>query len=313
MNKLSVIIPCYKARETIAKTLHSIAMQTISDSVEVIIVNDCDGLNYNYTIDTASFGDLHIKYVVREKNGGCGAARNTGIQEASADYLCFIDSDDMFANPLALEVMYNRIVMEKADVLTSVFESEMRLADGVAVRKMKHQVTWTHGKMYRKQFLIDNNISFKEELRLNEDVEFNQMVLDLGAKTCEIPMTTLLWRDNPKSITHQSLYNNKKSFVEAVTVYLQDCAGRKMDRQKIVLRTLQNLVVCYQYHTLVVDECLENEDDYLQTCKKYWELAEPIVNNVDDDYFTKVYCTIMKDFKIVPVVSFTQFLKLIQE
>lgn len=313
MNKLSVIIPCYKARETIAKTLHSIAMQTISDNVEVIIVNDCDGLNYNYTIDTASFGDLHIKYVVRDKNGGCGAARNTGIREATTPYVCFIDSDDMFVNPLALEIMYNRIVAEKADVLNSVFESEMRFSNGVAIKKMERQVTWVHSKLYRKQFLLDNNLFFKEELRLNEDVEFNQMVLDLGAKVCEIPMVTSLWRDNPNSVTHESLYKNKKSYVEAVTVYLQDCAGRKMDSSKVVLRTLQNLVVCYQYYTIIINDTPEMENDYLQACRTYWKLTEPIVNNVDDDYFTKVYCAIMKEFNAVPVIGFTQFLKLIQE
>ena len=80
MPKVSVIIPCYKAKETIAKTLHSIAMQTISEEIEVIIVNDCDCLDYHSIIDTARFGDLDIKFVVREKNGGCGAARNTGIE-----------------------------------------------------------------------------------------------------------------------------------------------------------------------------------------------------------------------------------------
>lgn len=311
MNKLSVIIPCYKARETIAKTLHSIAMQSIVDEVEVIVVNDADKLDYSEIL--SQFLDLNIKYVAREKNGGCGAARNSGVQEATTPFICFIDSDDTFSHSLALEIMYNRIVAEKADLLTSVFESEMRFADGVAIRKMERQVTWTHSKLYRKQFLLDNNIFFKEELRLNEDVEFNQIVLDLGAKVCEIPMTTLLWRDNPNSVTHESLYKNKKSYVEAVTVYLQDCAGREMDRSKVVLRTLQNLVVCFQYYTIVINDTPEMENDYLQACRTYWKLAEPIVNDVDDDYFTKVYCPIMKGFNAVPVIGFTQFLKLIQE
>lgn len=311
MNKLSVIIPLYHGVSTIAKTLHSIAIQSIAYEAEVIVVNDADGLDYSNIL--GRFPDLRIKYVTNPENRGCAGARNTGIREATTSYICFIDSDDVFSHPLALEVMYNRIVAEKADILVSVFESEMRFADGVAVRKMQKQITWTHGKMYRKQFLIDNNIFFKEELRLNEDVEFNQMVLDLGAKVCEIPMTTLLWRDNPNSVTHESLYKNKKSYVEAVTVYLQDCIGRKMDNSKVVLRTLQNLVVCYQYYTIVMDDTPEMENDYLQACRTYWKLAEPIVNDVDDDYFTKVYCPIMKGFNAVPVIGFTQFLKLIQE
>lgn len=311
MSKIDVIIPTYNALNTISCTLHSIAMQSISSEITVIIANDADGLDYQNIVER--FPELNIKYVANEVNKGCGGARNLGIKNGTSEYICFIDSDDQFAHPLALELMYNKIKQENADVLMSVFESEMRFSNGVAIKKMERQVTWVHSKLFRRQFLIDNNIFFKEELRLNEDMEFNQIVLDLGAKVCEIPMTTLLWRDNPNSVTHESLYKNKKSYVEAVTVYLQDCAGRKMDSSKVVLRTLQNLVVCYQYYTIVMDDTPEMENDYLQACHTYWKLAEPIVNDVDDDCFTKVYCAIMKGFKSVPVIGFTQFLKLIQE
>lgn len=311
MSKISVIIPLFCGKDTISATLHSIAMQSFINETEIVIVNDFDGIDYSDIL--SRFSDLNIKYVTNPENRGCAGARNTGIREATTPFICFVDSDDAFSHSLALEIMYNRIVAERADVLVSVFESEMRFADGVAVRKMEKQITWTHSKLYRKQFLLDNNIYFKEELRLNEDVEFNQMVLDLGAKVCEIPMVTSLWRDNPNSVTHESLYKNKKSYVEAVTVYLQDCAGRKMDKSKVVLRALQNLVVCYQYYTIIMDDTPEMENDYLQACRTYWKLAEPIVNNVDDDYFTKVYCAIMKEFNAVPVIGFTQFLKLIQE
>lgn len=304
--KMSVIIPCYKATETLSKTLHSIAMQSISDEIEIVLVNDCDGLYYDNIMYV--FPELDIQYIVREKNGGCGAARNTGIKKAKADYIIFIDSDDCFSNCLALEIMYNRIVAEKADMLVSVFESEMRFADGVGIRKMEHKPTWCHAKAYRKQFLLDNYIFFDEELRINEDAEFHQILIDLGAKVAEIPMVTLMWRDNPKSITHQSFYDNKKTFVQAAIKYLVECEKRKMSGEKVVLRVLQNLVVIYQYYNIVLDDCPENESDYLDWCKKYWKICEPIVREVDDEYITKVYCGIMKDFGIIPNVTFVQFL-----
>lgn len=310
MGKISVIIPLYKGHDTLGATLHSIAMQSIINETEIVVVNDAD--NVNYADILAKFDDLNIVYVQREENGGCGAARNTGIKNAKNSFITFLDSDDNFVSPLSLEIMYNRIVAEKADVLVSVFESEMRFKNGVAIKQMKNAVTWCHGKVYRKQYLLDNNIFFDERLRINEDCLFHQLLFDSGAKVAEIPMVTLLWRDNPNSVTHESLYKNKKSYVEAVTVYLQDCAGRKMDSSKVVLRTLQNLVVCYQYYTIVINDTPEMENDYLQACRTYWKFAEPIVNDVDDDYFTKVYCAIMKGFKSVPVIGFTQFLKLIE-
>lgn len=311
MGKISVIIPLYKGHDTLGSTLHSVAMQSIIDDAEIVIVNDGDAIDYSDIL--GKFSDLNIKYIVRERNGGCAASRNTGIKNAKNSFITFLDSDDNFVSPLSLEIMYNRIVAEKADVLVSVFESEMRFKNGVAIKKMERQVTWTHSKLYRKQFLIDNNIFFKEELRLNEDVEFNQMVLDLGAKVCEIPMVTSLWRDNPNSVTHESFYKNKKSYVEAVTVYLQDCAGRKMDSSKVVLRTVQNLIVVADYFNIVLDECPENKDDFLEVCREYWKLAEPLVRNVSDDEVTKIYLHIMKQqCNVIPSITFVEFLNLIR-
>lgn len=309
--KMSVIIPCYKATETLSKTLHSIAMQSISDEIEVVLVNDCDALYYGDII-ARFYPDLHINYVCNPENRGCGGARNTGIRAAAAEYITFIDADDQFTNSLALEIMYNRIMAEKADMLVSVFESEMRFTDGVAIRKMEHKPTWCHAKIYRRQFLIDNNLFFDENLRINEDAEFHQILIDLGAKVAEIPMVTLMWRDNPKSITHQSLYDNKKTFIQASLGYLRECKRRDMQKDKVTLRTLQNLVVIYQYYNIVLDDCPENDDDFIFWCKKYWEDCESIVGEVDDEYITKVYCGIMKDFKSIPNITFVQFLNRIK-
>ena len=304
---MSVIIPCYKATETLSKTLHSIAMQSISDEIEVVLVNDCDALYYGDII-ARFYPDLHIHYVCNPENRGCGGARNTGIRAATAEYITFIDADDQFTNSLALEIMYNRIMAEKADMLVSVFESEMRYQNGVLIKKMQRAPTWMHGKLLRRQYLIDNNLFFDESLRINEDVLFNQLFIDMGAKIVDIPMSTLLWRDNPKSITHQSLYENKKTFVQATLAYIGECVKKNICKDKKKLRVLQNLVVIYQYYNIVLDDCPENNEDYLDRCKEYWEACEPIVREVDDEYITKVYCGIMKDFKSIPNITFVQFL-----
>ena len=306
MYKMSVIIPCYNARDTIAKTLHSIAMQSIVDEIEVVIVNDADDVDYSDIL--SRFADLHIKYVTNSENRGCGGARNTGVREASADFILFADSDDALSNCLALEIMYNRIVAEKADVLVSVFESEMRFKNGVAIKQMKNAVTWCHGKVYRKQYLLDNNILFDERLRINEDCLFHQLLFDSGAKVVEIPMVTLMWRDNPKSLTHENLYKNKRTFVEAVTYYLEESARRGLDKDKVTLRTLQNLCVMYGYYNIVLDDCPENKEDYLSVCREWWKLAENIANGVSDEYITRVFLAVNKTSEVIPSVTLIEFL-----
>lgn len=306
MGKISVIIPLYKGHDTLGSTLYSVAMQSIINETEIVVVNDFDGIDYSDIL--AKFDDLNIVYVQREKNGGCAASRNTGIKNAKNSFITFLDSDDNFVSPLSLEIMYNRIVAEKADVLVSVFESEMRFKNGVAIKQMKNAVTWCHGKVYRKQYLLDNNIFFDERLRINEDCLFHQLLFDSGAKVVEIPMATLMRRDNPKSLTHESLYKNKRTFVEAVTYYLEESAKRGLDKEKVTLRTLQNLCVMYGYYNIILDDCPENKEDYLSACREWWKLAEGITNGVSDEYITKVFLAVNKTSEVVPSVTLIEFL-----
>ena len=310
MPKVSVIIPTYKATETIRKTLASISMQSIAEELEVIIVNDCDGLSYSQII--RDFSDLDIKYVIREKNGGCGASRNTGIEKATGCYIVFIDSDDQWANPLAIELLYCAITSQQADAVRSTFLSEIRGEKGITIRKMEHTCTWVHGCMFRRQYLLDNDLWFSCKLRLNEDMLFNQLLVDGGAKIVEIPEITYCWRDNPKSVTHESIYKNKAVFVEACEEYIAECERRGMSGERITTRVLQNLTVAYQYYNVVCDECEDKRDEFLALCKRYWKSCEPIVADVDDEWITKVYVSVMRGFEIIPSVGFMEFLSLIR-
>lgn len=310
MPKVSVIIPTYKARETIAKTLHSIAAQSIVDDIEIVIINDHDGLDYSDIL--GKFSDLDIKYIVHSENQGCGGARNTGIREAKNSYIVFADSDDQWANPLAIELLYCAITSQKADAVRSAFLSEIRDEKGITIRKMEHTCTWVHGCMFRRQYLLDNNLWFSYKLRLNEDMLFNQLLVDGGAKIVEIPEITYCWRDNPKSVTHESIYKNKAVFVEACEEYIAECERRGMSGERITTRVLQNLMVIYQYYNVVCDECEDRSDEFLALCKRYWKSCAPIVSDVDDEWVTQVYVSVMRGFEIIPTVGFMEFLEMIR-
>lgn len=311
MGKISVIIPLHKGHDTLKQTLYSIAMQSIIDETEIVIVNDCDGINYADIL--SKFDDLNIKYVTNPRNLGCAGARNTGIREASNSIICFIDSDDQFISSLTLEVMYNRIKAEGADMLAGAFESEMRQDNGIAIKKMERSPVWCHNKFYRRQFLIDNNLFFNENLRICEDTEFHQLLIDMGGKVAYTPFCGYMWRDNQKSVTHENLYKNKWWFVKAVTEYLRECKERGMGGEKVVHRTLQNLVVAYDYFQIVLDDTPENKDDFLAACREYWKLADEVTAGVSDEEITRVFLPIMRQqCSVIPSVSFTEFLDMIR-
>ena len=307
MNKVSVIIPTFRALDTIEKTLNSIAMQSISADLEILIANDADGIDYSEIINR--FPHLNIRVVVNEVNKGCGGARNLGIRNATSPYITFIDADDCWSNCLSIEIMYNRIKTEKVDMLAGDFESEMRQDDGIAIKKIERSPVWTHNKFYRRQFLLDNNLFFNENLRINEDMEFHQLLIDMGGKVAYVPFCGYMWRDNAKSVTHESLYKNKKLFVVASTEYIRDCEKRDMDGEKVVRRILQNLVMVYYYYQIVLDDTPENKDDYLADCREYWKLADKYAANVSDEEITRVFLPIMKQqCSLIPSVTFMEFL-----
>jgi glycosyltransferase involved in cell wall biosynthesis len=91
---ISIIIPVYNRADSVAATLRSVQVQTFHDW-EAIVVDD-GSLDGNLLSAVVSdMGDARFTYHRRE-NGGGGAARNTGIDLASAPFVAFLDSDDEF-------------------------------------------------------------------------------------------------------------------------------------------------------------------------------------------------------------------------
>lgn len=87
--KYSIIIPCYDTpEEYFRRCLESVKNQTL-EPYEVICVDDCS------PVDTPKIAlEYGFKYIRHSENKQNGGARNTGIREASGDYLVFVNSDD---------------------------------------------------------------------------------------------------------------------------------------------------------------------------------------------------------------------------
>lgn len=92
MAKLSVIVPVYNVEDYVGECLESICGQDYED-IEIICVNDGSTDGSRDVLAQWQERDGRI-VVVDQPNRGLSAARNTGIDAASGDYLCFVDSDD---------------------------------------------------------------------------------------------------------------------------------------------------------------------------------------------------------------------------
>lgn len=97
MKKVSVVIPAYNAEKFIAEAIESALYQTIPVH-QLIVVND--GSSDQTSRVARSFGEK--VFVIDKPNGGVSAARNTGAQHATGEWLVFLDADDVMV-PTALQ------------------------------------------------------------------------------------------------------------------------------------------------------------------------------------------------------------------
>lgn len=92
--KVSVVVPVYNRAHSVLPTLRSVQAQTMTDW-ECIVVDDGsrDGEELRRVVE--ALDDGRFRYVRRE-NGGGGAARNSGIDQAAGEVIAFLDSDDLW-------------------------------------------------------------------------------------------------------------------------------------------------------------------------------------------------------------------------
>lgn len=206
MEKLiDIIIPAYNAHNTISKTLMSIASQTVSDLIKVTIVNDASDKDYSEIIKNFT-NFLDIEEITLEKNIGCGLARQTGIDNTNLKYIMFIDADDLLANPFTVFSLYT--TMESYDYNVTYGEiQDVRLKTGNYIPIPADHFTWIFGSIYRREFIENNGIIFKDSSR-GEDTGFNKLckLLSEKEKICFLKNVTYLWTDGNENRINESLH-----------------------------------------------------------------------------------------------------------
>ena len=202
--KVSVIIPVYNVEKYIRQCLESVINQTLKE-IEIIIVNDGTKDN-SMKIVEEYISDKRIK-IINKENGGLSSARNTGILAAQGKYICFIDSDD-FVEKSMLEELYNIIEEKKFDVVDSDIFLYNNKTHEIKERKNKEYLKIEKGlflwgkynvevwnKIYRKNFLLDNNIFFEEGI-IHEDDLFSIKILSSTNKIEHINKCFYYYRIN---------------------------------------------------------------------------------------------------------------------
>ena len=95
MNLVSVIIPYYRKKEFILKSVNSVLKQSYKNFEIIIIYDDREKEDLDLIKKIVSI-DKRIKLIINKKSLGAGLSRNRGIKKAKGDFISFIDSDDLW-------------------------------------------------------------------------------------------------------------------------------------------------------------------------------------------------------------------------
>ena len=204
INQIDIIIPVYNSKNTLSRALSSIACQIKIPRCKIYIIDDGSSENYDDIINHFK-NYLNIEYKKLDNNYGPGYAREYGMNISKSKYITFLDSDDIFSTALALNIMYSEIENSKADIVRAIEYEEKEQC--VYIRRIDN--VSLHGKMYRRDFIKNNNIHFND-FRSNEDTGFNALLKLYGAKYSDIEEWTYLWANNPKSLTRVDKEYNEK-------------------------------------------------------------------------------------------------------
>jgi len=179
--KISVITVCYNAAKTIEQTLESVLNQTYS-FIEYIII---DGASTDGTLSLIEKYRDKISMLVSEKDKGLYDAMNKGLQQATGDYVFFLNADDLFYDNGVLEKLAEAAnnhnfpdVLYGEAMFMDESGKELGLRSEQTTQRVPEQLHWKslkHGMVISHQaFLVKRTaaVSFDMRYRLCADIDW---------------------------------------------------------------------------------------------------------------------------------------------
>ena len=120
--------------------------------------------------------------------------------------------------PRAVEIISREMAIHSADLAKGNFLVEREGSTAIQIDVKDAPVTWMHGKGYRRQFLVDNDIRFLPNMRINEDSYFNVVAWNIKGNKIIIPEALYIWRNNKNSITRRE--KGKAIFEKVISTYV---------------------------------------------------------------------------------------------
>ena len=190
---VSIVVPVYNAEKYLDKCITSLLNQTYRE-IEIILVNDGSSDSSLDICKAYSQKDIRIT-VINKENGGASSARNAGIKVAKGEYVMFADADDFVSENYVCRMVETQTEFKDSFVICDLCgflgdDTLIRLHNdpiepGCYCLKKYYMFSQNNvlnqpvNKIFSMAKIKDNNIKYREDLPIGEDIYFNLEYLEL--------------------------------------------------------------------------------------------------------------------------------------
>ena len=213
---VSVVVPVYNVKQYLSDCVESICGQTYSN-LQILLVDDGSTDGSSQLCEALAKRDSRI-CLISQENRGVSAARNIGLSQATGDYICFVDADDLLENN-AIETMLKNIngqqlllsrysmfddtgVSDEGCPDYSLCELDCNtMMDALLIPTKKYGYQgYLWNKLFVHRIIQENNLRFAEGIAYNEDRLFISQYLLHVDTTLVIPNRTYQYRLRADSV-----------------------------------------------------------------------------------------------------------------
>ena len=218
MTLISVIVPYFKKKKFIKKTINSILSQTYKNLEIIIVYDDVNRTDLEF-INNIRETDDRIKLIINKKTLGAGRSRNIGIKKAKGKYIAFLDADDLWKkNKIKLQLNYmikNNLEISHTDYeILSINKQKKKIIKAKTFEDYKKLLTSCDiglSTVMMNRDLISRTCKFPK-LKTKEDFVLWLLILKRNIKIGGLNKNLTKWRKLDNSLSSSIFQRLKDGF-----------------------------------------------------------------------------------------------------
>lgn len=304
---IDIIIPAYNAQKFIEKCLFSIALQTLKNSINVYVIDDCSDETYDEIVNKFK-KILNINLIRLKSNRGPGYARQVGLDNSFGKYILFLDCDDALYDCFSIEKLYNATNNKENVIIYGFVEVE----DKTGNKSKINNEGSLHGKLFCRNIIDKYKLKFYEGYN-HEDLSFYLLYNSADIEKKYISDVVYSYVYNSKSITKENeekyQFNKSKEYVNNIVWYVENAEKRFFNMSEIAENVYYSLIILYNRY--MENYYQENVDYILEISKEILNLYRKYKNYISYEREVELFYTIFQ--KYIPIISFNDFFNKIDE